>query len=309
MDPPAICLPRSVQQLVLADGVIGDVVRFGDRTVPRDVFMAAAGAAADGDEGGAAAEPTIVYDSVRVINGQLLSVAAHLNRLRGSVVLSDAAATGEANRLRAAAAADFAFLLQAHGNLSEQNIKVNCWRRADGGGRYDHCTYYIKAAYPAAERYRDGVPVTVLRDAQRHTVNAKTVQQPLRQRAVAQMRDRGAFEALLLQPDGVVPEGAHSNYFIIDAAGVVKTAPDDVALVGVALLTFVEACRRLGVPVVRAPLRLADVAGAAAAALMRTSVHVLPISAVDGAALPSAAHPLMQRIIREFDAVVRSDLS
>jgi branched-chain amino acid aminotransferase len=312
-------LPVNIRRLVLADTVIGTVVRCCSAPVGTAAFLA--GLAPDGVNppppgatpgagggSGAAAEPRILYEVVRVQGGGVMYAAEHMDRLRATLLGCTDGDT--ARQLADAAHRDVAAVAAAHDHM-EHNIKLLCWRRADAApaaagqdtvAAFDSCAYYVRASYPPAALYAEGVRFAVLHDAQRDDPHAKAVQRALRERAVALQADAGAYEVLLCHADGLVPEGSRSNYFLVDAAGTVRMSRDEDVLLGVTRMAVLAVCAAAGIPVAKEALRIDDVMGAAAVAMTGTSVGVMPVADIDGTAFASATNPTVLRVMELYAA-------
>lgn len=81
-----------------------------------------------------------------------------------------------------------------------------------------------------------------------------TARAPLEQH----VRAAAACEGLLCGADGGLTEGLVTNLFVVDASGTVHTAPECMALAGVAQTRVVQALAALEVPIVHAAPLWAD---------------------------------------------------
>jgi branched-subunit amino acid aminotransferase/4-amino-4-deoxychorismate lyase len=108
-------------------------------------------------------------------------------------------------------------------------------------------------------------------------------------------RAAGADEALRLDADGAVAEGAASNIFVVDEAGVVATpATDRGVLPGIVRGRVLAWCAREGVPVRERPIGLDELAAARELFVTSSLRGVVPVTRLDGRPLP--AGPITARI-------------
>ncbi|MCS6986277.1 MAG: aminotransferase class IV [Sphingomonadaceae bacterium] len=97
-------------------------------------------------------------------------------------------------------------------------------------------------------------------------------------------RNQGAFEALFLDPQGHVTEGASTNVWLVDRAGRLVTHPPTAAiLAGVARGTLLRLARAQGYTVDERPFTLHEAQRAAELFLTSTTAPVIPIVRLDGA--------------------------
>jgi branched-subunit amino acid aminotransferase/4-amino-4-deoxychorismate lyase len=106
-------------------------------------------------------------------------------------------------------------------------------------------------------------------------------------------RAAGADEALLFDRDGFLVEGARSNVLVVDAEDRPATPPlARGAVAGVAREVLVER-----VPELRErDLHRRDLAGARALICTNAGRGVRPLTRLDGAAIPGASHPWVERL-------------
>ncbi|MEW2033324.1 aminotransferase class IV [Streptomyces roseifaciens] len=110
-----------------------------------------------------------------------------------------------------------------------------------------------------------------------------------------QVKAAGFDEALLVEPDGTVAEGAITNVGFIDGDTVVW--PSAPALDGITLLVLQRELDRAGLPWRRQAVRLDEVARFDAA-FVCNSVGVSPVPLIDDVRFPSDAEPvrMLQRL-------------
>jgi len=101
--------------------------------------------------------------------------------------------------------------------------------------------------------------------------------------------DRGADNAVLCTPDGLLSEGAGFNVFVV-SGGRVRT-PRGNALEGITRRTVLELCGLLGIDAAEADLSPDDLRTADEAFLSSTAGGIMPVAAVDGRPLAHGEGP------------------
>ena len=160
---------------------------------------------------------------------------------------------------------------------------------------------------PPAAAYREGVGcriVGVRHDAPEAVdTTAKTGAHLSNVLAVAEARAAGAHEALLLDRDGYVTEGASSNVFAV-RGGRLETPPLAAGILeGVTRGIVLALAREAGVTVLELPLRPAQLASAEELFITSTAREILPVTALDGRPVASGqVGPLTTRLHSLFRA-------
>ncbi len=139
---------------------------------------------------------------------------------------------------------------------------------------------------PPASAYREGVAcriVGVRHDApEAADTTAKTGAHLVNVLAVAEARAAGAHEALLLDRDGLVTEGASSNVFAV-REGRLETPPLAIGILeGVTRGIVIALACEAGMEVCEAPLRPDAIAMADELFITSTAREILPVTSLDG---------------------------
>jgi branched-chain amino acid aminotransferase len=100
--------------------------------------------------------------------------------------------------------------------------------------------------------------------------------------ALAEARDAGAFEAILLNREGRVTECAGSNLFVARGGEVVTPPVEEGLLEGISRRAVLESCGALGIPCAERPLWPGEVASSDEAFLTSTLKEIVPIRSIDG---------------------------
>jgi len=123
--------------------------------------------------------------------------------------------------------------------------------------------------------------------------------------AKSEARELGYDEAVLLDPEGYVAEGAGENLFIV-RDGVIKTTPLSVILPGITRDSVLTIARDLGHTVLEQRFTRDDLYVADEAFFTGTAVEVTPVCDVDGRAIGTGRPgPVTREFQRLFEDTVR----
>jgi branched-chain amino acid aminotransferase len=113
-------------------------------------------------------------------------------------------------------------------------------------------------------------------------------------------RKAGYDEIVLLDDAGQLTETPTANFFLVDAAGVLRTAPDDAVLLGITRRSVLELARAEGIKCTsEEPLPLKALATAREAFLTGTSGGVWPVESADDRPIGRECPGPVTRALRE----------
>ncbi len=233
-----------------------------------------------------------VYESLRVINGQVVYLVDHLQRLMNS-----AEGIALKHQFTPAQITEWIYLL-----IYEDSIVEGTFRILLMGGPSP--LLYITASpilsYPDLW-YTCGVSVTSWK-GERFLPRYKTCSLLMNYMALQTAQEQGAFEALLVDREDRILEGTRSNFFACKG-NVIHTADDELVLEGVTRDKIIRAVSELGYTISWEAPKLQDVLQGHYSELFisSTSMGALPVSSVDGYCIGSqfthaqAIHALIRR--------------
>ncbi len=249
------------------------------------------------------------YETIRTYGGRPFEWERHLRRLRAST----ARLGFEIPRTNADLLADLDALLARAGN-PESYIRLIVSR---GVGDISYHFERVKGptvvmvvrphqAYPEAH-YSKGVDVALV-DIRRNHPRAldpaiKSCNLLNNVLAVREAQARGAEEALLLNQEGRLAEGASTNVFLVEAGGL-RTPPLSAGiLAGITREVVLELAVGLGLSAREETLGPDDLRAAAEAFLTSSTREVVPIGRLDGRPVGDGRPgPVTRRIIEAFRA-------
>ncbi|MDA0230131.1 MAG: D-amino-acid transaminase [Proteobacteria bacterium] len=117
--------------------------------------------------------------------------------------------------------------------------------------------------------------------------------------AKQEAREKGAYEAWLVDADGFVTEGSSTNAWIVDGDGNIVTRQlDNNILGGITRATILELAREHGMEVIERPFSLAEALAAPEAFLSSTTSFVRGIIGIDGSVIGDGAPGPVTRRLR-----------
>ena len=154
------------------------------------------------------------------------------------------------------------------------------------------------------KRRQDGVTVITRPDERWGRRDIKTVQLLPNLLAKTAARRAGAYEAWLVDDAGLVTEGSSTNAWIVDAAGTLRTRPlSNAILPGVTRRVIFEAAAEAQLPILETAFSPAEVR-AAKEAFISSATGVMPVTAIDGAAVGAGRPGPVTRRIQELYALM-----
>jgi branched-chain amino acid aminotransferase len=242
-----------------------------------------------------------VYEVVRTYRGEPFELDRHLARLARSADRLALPLPWDAARTRAEVARTLAASLggdapdpaAAPWNAGQRALRVVMTRGAgelglDPALAVDPRALVIATPLraPPLAAYRDGVALRIVgirHDAPEAVdTQAKTGAHLVNVLAVAEARRAAAHEALLLDRDGFVTEGASSNVFAV-REGALLTPPLEAGILeGVTRAVVLELAREAGLEVREVPLRPGGLASADELFITSSAREVLPATRLDG---------------------------
>jgi D-alanine transaminase len=143
-----------------------------------------------------------------------------------------------------------------------------------------------------------GVAVATMPDIRWKRVDIKSVSLLPNVLAKQAAREKGCYEAWLIDSAGFVTEGASSNAWIINQNGVIVTRPADQAILrGVTRTTLMKLIAELQIPVEERAFSLDEALAAREAFISAATTLVMPVVAIDGHPIGGGAPgPIAQRL-------------
>ncbi|MGL5354740.1 MAG: aminotransferase class IV [Clostridium sp.] len=210
----------------------------------------------------------VIYEVVRVINGKVLFLEAHIKRMEKSFELMGKS---------------FAYEYKKIGEYVERVINAN--EKIDGNIKFTfHIdedvmkVFYIKHSYPTDEMYKNGVK-TILYYGERNNPNAKVVDGEFRGKVNEEIKKTNSFEAVLVDNNGYITEGSKSNIFLIKEK-ILFTSKVEAVLPGVTRSEIIEIAKKANIEVREENIKADELESIDAMFISGTSPGILPINSV-----------------------------
>jgi D-alanine transaminase len=226
-----------------------------------------------------------VYEVIYVLGGRMIDEPAHLERLARSLAEVEMAMPMSPGALSAVMRETIAR------NRLDDGIVYLQVNRGVAPRSHAFPTAQLKPTVvvtvkrmplPATSDDAPGVAVITVPDIRWRRVDVKTV--GLLANCIAKQRatEKGAYEAWLVDDDGLVTEGSSTNAWIVDGEGRAVTRPlgPDI-LPGITRATVMKLAKRHDVPLVERPFSVAEAKTAREAFLTSTTSFVRPITKID----------------------------
>lgn len=216
-------------------------------------------------------EDKSLYEVIRIIEGVPLFLEDHLERLENSSKIVSL----ELFRKKEDIVRDIHKLCKIN-NVYLGNVKLIF---NYNNNEENFLAYFVKHSYPTKEMYKDGV-TTALYNAERENPNAKIVNSKLRKKTSEFIKEKGVFEAILVDNKGYITEGSKSSIFAFKD-NEVYTSPLKDVLPGITRKYIFKVCDDLNLNVNEVKIHSNEINNMDGFFICGTSPKVLPINKVD----------------------------
>ena len=254
-----------------------------------------------------------VYEVCEVRHGMIVDLTRHLDRLDRSLTeirigwpMARAALVGVIREvLRRNRVRNGLFYLQVTRGVAKRDHVF------PGAGTQPSVVVTAKSTDPRvmAAKYESGVKAITVSDNRWDRVDIKTV--GLLPNALARQRAReaGAQEAIYVDADGIVKEGAATNLWIVDGNGTLVTRPAEHGILrGITRTTLRDVADSLGLSVEERPFDVAEMLAAREVFLTGATTICLPLVEIDGVPIANGHPGITAQKIRDafFDVAEKT---
>ena len=252
-----------------------------------------------------------VFEGLRVYDGRIFKLDAHLDRLFRSARAIRIALTTGRDELRSAIRQ-----LIRRSHLREAHVRLQVTRgNVIGLGLDPRNTTepnIVISARPIGKSMFDATKgITLATVSIRKTPAAsldpriKSLNYLVNVLARAQAQASGADEAMILDLDGFVTEGSADNLFLVNAGALYTPRAED-ALEGITRATVIEMAKRERIPVNERQLTVYDFYTADEVFVTGSGAGIVPVLEIDGRPVSGrSAGPVTQRILFLYDEEVK----
>lgn len=232
-----------------------------------------------------------VYEVIRIIEGVPLFLEDHLQRMTDSAKIIGYDIDRDEKDIRN----DIKTLILKN-NIDRLNVKLLSTEIEEIGKVF--LVYNVESFYPPEEFYKKGIH-TILFHYERNNPNAKVLFTLFKENVAKSLKENNAFEALLVNKSGYIPEGSRSNMFFIKEDKVYTAKASDV-LIGITRKHIFEVCNKLNISIIEESIHIDDLNKLDGGFMSGTSVNVLPISTIDNIELNSINNEIIKEINKAY---------
>ena len=254
-----------------------------------------------------------VYEVCEVRHGMIVDLTRHLDRLDRSLTeirigwpMARAALVGVIREvLRRNRVRNGLFYLQVTRGVAKRDHVF------PGAGTQPSVVVTAKSTDPRvmAAKYESGVKAITVSDNRWDRVDIKTVGLLPNALARQQAKEAGAQEAIYVDADGIVKEGAATNLWIVDGNGTLVTRPAEHGILrGITRTTLRDVADSLGLSVEERPFDVADMLAAREVFLTGATTICLPLVEIDGVPIANGHPGITAQKIRDafFDVAEKT---
>ena len=243
-----------------------------------------------------------VYEACEVHHGAIVDLRRHLDRLDRSLA-----------ELRIAPPMGRAAMTIVLREVARRNKAINGFiylQVSRGAAPRSHTfeagmkptffvTYAASGPSEADPKYETGVAVITLPDLRWARVDIKTVGLLANALARQAAREQGAYEAFLVDADGLVTEGSTSNAWIVTAEGHLVTRPAERGILrGITRTVLLDVAAAEGVTVEERPFSVAEAKAAREVFFTSAGAILAPVVRIDDTVIANGAPGLLTARLR-----------
>jgi len=237
----------------------------------------------------------VIYEVLKVIKGAPLFLEEHLKRFEGSFKMLNISSVYSYEDIKA-----FIKELIKANSVESGNIKIT----------YDVelnniRLFFIKHYYPTKEMYEDGVRA-IFYHGERHNPNAKIVDNEFRSKVIQKIKEKNAYEAILVNNKGYITEGSKSNIFIVKD-DVFYTSEIKAVLPGVTRGKVIEVLKENSFKFIERNIKFTDITEKDSMFITGTSPDILPINEVEGIKIDKNNKQL-RNLMKLFEEKIKKDI-
>ncbi len=225
-----------------------------------------------------------VYEMVNAYSGTYFALPEHLDRLQQSARGIDLQLPLSLDELSA-----LAWQLLRQSGLKDAQLYIQVTRgQAPRNHPFPESTrpslvITLRESQPLPDHLAErGVSVLSLPDIRWKLCHIKSTNLLPNVLAKEKARAAGHFEAIFVQENGLVSEGASSNVFVVHDRLVITPPANERILNGITRQFVLKLAREEGIPIEEAPVSYQELLRSTEVFLTGTSIQVLPVVTVDG---------------------------
>lgn len=239
-----------------------------------------------------------VYEVIRIIEGVPLFFKEHMDRFLNSTSLIGKEILIGREEIENTIAKLVDIEARRNGNIK---IVFNY-----GAEKDNWYIYFLKHFYPTEDMYQEGVD-TILYHGERENPNAKVINQGFREQVNQVIKDKKAYEAILVDRNGHITEGSKSNIFMVYENKVI-TSPGELVLPGITREKIISVIKEAGIEFSEERFHYKEINKLQGLFISGTSPKVLPIKTVDDYFFQSSKNEIIRTIKSLYDQRIAADI-
>ena len=238
------------------------------------------------------------YEVIRLIDGKLLFLSDHLERLSQSLSGSGIAYPGSQKIMESLG------LLIKENPFRKGNIRL-ILQQSDENEPLLQC-YFVPYFYPDPNMYTKGVKLHIY-PHMRPNPGIKKWDDQFRNSVSRYILEHEVYEVALKNQQNQITEGSRSNIFFIDRAGSLISAPGNDILQGITRKYVLELAAGQGIRIEERTISTDTLDDLVSVFISGTSPKVLPVKQIDDFFF-DVNHPLLRLLMSQFERLVLNSL-
>lgn len=181
----------------------------------------------------------------------------------------------------------------------DRNLKLIFSETKDG--TFKLLIFFIDTVFPDEKLYKEGIKTVTIK-LQREDPNIKIQRNWYKEKVGNFLKEKEAYEALLVDDDGFITEGSRSNIFYVIGDEIITTQGDKV-LLGITREYVLKVIEKLGYKLVNKTLNIRDLKDIDGAIMTGTGVGVIPISTIDSYNINSTNNKIINLILENYNKI------
>ncbi|MBE6064865.1 aminotransferase class IV [Clostridium cochlearium] len=230
-----------------------------------------------------------IYEVLKVERGVPLLLEDHIKRLKSTSKLTNLEIWLEES-----------FIEESIKKLIEKNqVEQGSLKFLLNFENKDFICYFEGITFPSEEDFKEGVS-TALYNKERENPNAKVLNQEFRKDLDKFIKDKGIFEAILVDRNGFITEGSKSNVFMVKGDKLITT-PSKAVLPGITRKQVLDICNELNISVVEKYVNYKELKEVDGIFISSTPFDVLPVKNVDKINFKSSQNSFIVAIMNKYN--------
>lgn len=240
-----------------------------------------------------------LYEVIRIYKGIPLFFQKHVSRMFNSANISNLKVPFDGEKLKS-----MILKLVETNKVQFGNVKI-VFNFSNNECNF-YC-YFIEHHYPSENDYKNGVS-TILFKGERKNPNAKIMDVTFRESTDKAIKEKEAFEAILVDRNGSITEGSKSNIFMVKG-DCVYTSPVEDVLPGITRDIIINIVLKCGYKLKEERVNYKNIKYMDGLFISGTSPKVLPISKVDNICFNSQNNLIIKEIHDAYENYIEEYVS